>query len=231
MFALLDLLRRGNLHRTRVEAFSDGVFAIIVTLLILEIKVPHLAHGSVAELLHGLRLLVPKFLSWAISFIVVSKFWVNHSYIFSLARCCSYAAMWINALFLMAQAFIPFPTALLGEYPYNPVAVSFFGIVMVVNTLLFVWLHSYINDNLLRDASHYVPKRTLLGRSLVGPICYALGAALAWVSVWAAFAVYLLTPLFFVVPLQPNHGLAVAEGVVDEHEHTVSAASAVPSHR
>ncbi|WP_303311485.1 TMEM175 family protein [Hymenobacter sp. BT730] len=220
MFPLLDLLRRGALHRTRVEAFSDGVFAIVVTLLILEVRVPHLEHGTVAELKHGLHEVVPKVLSWAISFIVVCKFWINHSYIFSLARHSSYALMWINALFLMAQAFIPFPTALLGEYPYNPLAVSFFGVVLLVNTLLFVWMHYYINAYLLHAHMHRVSRRTLLSRSMVGPACYALGAGLAWVSVWAAFAVYLLTPLFFIVPLQPDHGLAVAEGLLEEPSTT-----------
>ncbi|KAA9339806.1 DUF1211 domain-containing protein [Hymenobacter busanensis] len=216
---LTDILRRGPLTRARLEAFSDGVFAIVVTLLVLELRVPHLHLGSSPqELAHELRAIVPKLLSWAVSFFVVVKFWVNHSYILSLARCASYACFWINALFLMGQAFIPFPTALLGEYPGNPLAVSFFGATLLVCCLLFVWLHHYVNAHLLRDADQYVPSRPLLLRSLVGPVCYALGAALAWVSIPLSLAVYLFTPLFFVVPLQPHRGHAVAEGIIEQEE-------------
>ena len=120
---ILGRFRRGDLHLTRVEAFSDGVFAIVVTLLVLELKVPALKdHGSVAELL-------PKFLSWLISFIIVCKFWLNHHHILGLARNANFGFVWLNSLFLMGQSFIPFPTALVGEYPDNKLAVSAFGIV------------------------------------------------------------------------------------------------------
>ncbi|MGC4051485.1 MAG: TMEM175 family protein [Paludibaculum sp.] len=73
---------RGELHLNRIEAFSDGVFAIIVTLLVLELKVPTLPqHAGVAELRNSLFDLAPKFLSWLISFIIVCKFWLNHHHV------------------------------------------------------------------------------------------------------------------------------------------------------
>src|SRR5437867_6605973 len=131
--------KHGELRLTRIEAFSDGVFAIIVTLLVLELKVPALKDPhSVRELTHALIDLLPKFLSWLISFIIVCKFWLNHHHVLALARHADYALVWLNSIFLMGQAFIPFPTALLGEYPGNPLAVSFFGCVFAVNTLLFL---------------------------------------------------------------------------------------------
>jgi uncharacterized membrane protein len=113
---ILGRFRRGDLHLTRVEAFSDGVFAIVVTLLVLELKVPALKdHASVAELAHQLAELLPKFLSWLISFIIVCKFWLNHHHILGLARNANFGFVWLNSLFLMGQSFIPFPTALVGE--------------------------------------------------------------------------------------------------------------------
>src|SRR5262245_18421822 len=129
---------RGDLHLARTEAFSDAVFAIVVTLLVLELKVPVLRHHeSAADLAHHLVELLPKLLSWLISFIIVCKFWLNHHHLLGLARRADYGLAWLNSLFLMGQSFIPFPTALVGEYPTNPLAVSLFGAVFALNTLLF----------------------------------------------------------------------------------------------
>ena len=89
---LLDRFKQGELRLTRIEAFSDGVFAIVVTLLVLELKVPAVRdHASVGELGHALIDLLPKFLSWLISFIIVCKFWLNHHHVLALARHADYA--------------------------------------------------------------------------------------------------------------------------------------------
>jgi uncharacterized membrane protein len=193
----------GELRLGRIEAFSDGVFAIIVTLLVLELKVPVLKdHASVGELLHQLIELLPKFVSWLISFIIVCKFWLNHHHILGLACHADYGMVWLNSLFLLGQSFIPFPTALAGEYPDNPLAVSFFGVVFAINTVLFLALHAYIVARLIKPelAAVQDPQATLKG--MIGPLSYLVGAAAAWFSVHAAFAVYALTPLFYITPWQ-----------------------------
>jgi uncharacterized membrane protein len=200
---LFSRFKQGDIRLHRIEAFSDGVFAIVVTLLVLELKVPVLKlHGNVGELAHHLVELAPKFLSWFISFIIVCKFWLNHHHILGLARHADYGMVWLNALFLLGQSFIPFPTALMGEYATNPLAVSFFGIVFAINTLLFLALQRYIVRNLIKPelAGAQDPRATLKG--MIGPASYLLGAAVAWFSVHAAFVVYLLTPLFYITPRQ-----------------------------
>ncbi len=137
MHFLLDRFRRGELRLTRIEAFSDGGFAIIVTLLVLELKVPALKdHASVSELAHHLLEALPKFVSWLISFVIVCKFWLNHHHILGLARHANYAMVWLNSLFLLGQSFIPFPTALAGEYPVK-LAVSFF-VVYALTPLFYI---------------------------------------------------------------------------------------------
>src|SRR5215470_2898196 len=147
---LFDRFTRGELRLGRIEAFSDGVFAIIVTLLVLELKVPHLQdHASARELAHQLVELMPKFLSWLISFIIVCKFWLNHHHVLGLARHADYGLVWLNSIFLMGQAFIPFPTALMGEFSRNPLAVSVFGAVFALNTILFLMLAAYIRHRLI----------------------------------------------------------------------------------
>jgi TMEM175 potassium channel family protein len=202
---LFDRFKRGELRPVRIEAFSDAVFAIIVTLLVLELKVPPLKdHHSVAELAHQLVELSPKFLSWLISFIIVCKFWLNHHHVLGLARHVDYALIWLNSLFLMGQSLIPFPTALMGEYATNPLAVSFFGVVFVVNTVLFLLLQAYIVRHLIRPelAAEQEPHFFLKG--LIGPASYLTGAAAAWVTIYAAFVIYLLTPLFYITPPAPK---------------------------
>jgi uncharacterized membrane protein len=204
----LNRFSQGNLRLNRIEAFSDGVFAIVVTLLVLELKVPTLKEPwSVNELRHQLFELSPKFLSWLISFVIVCKFWLNHHHILGLARHANYGMVWLNSIFLMSQAFVPFPTALMGEYPVNPLAVTLFGAVMAINTLLFIALHLYILRRFLKPelAGRHDPHIIL--KSLVGPFSYSLGAALAWSSVHAAFIIYMITPFFFIVPPQ-WHGIA-----------------------
>jgi uncharacterized membrane protein len=183
----LDRFARGEMRLARVEALSDGVFAIVVTLLVLELKVPVLReHGSAGGLAHQLRELLPKFLSWLISFVIVCKFWLNHHHVLAKARHANYALVWLNSVFLMSQAFVPFPTALLGEYPENPLAVSVFGAVMAANTVVFIALAA-------RDPQ-------AARKALVGPASYLAGAASAWLSVHLAFLFYLVTPLFYIVP-------------------------------
>jgi uncharacterized membrane protein len=202
---LFERFARGEMRLTRIEAFSDGVFAIIVTLLVLELKVPELKdHSSVSELARQLRELLPKFLSWLISFIIVCKFWLNHHHILGFARHADYGMVWLNSIFLMFQSFVPFPTALMGEYPDNPLAVSLFGVVMAFNTLLFIALHAYIVRKLVKPELEDAHDPHFIRKSFVGPLSYLVGVAAAWLSVNAAFLVYMLTPLFYIVPPKPR---------------------------
>jgi uncharacterized membrane protein len=100
----------------------------------------------------------------------------------------------------MGQAFTPFPTALMGEYPTNPLAVSLFGAVFAVNTLLFIALQRYIVRNLIKPELASAQDPRALIKAMVGPASYLIGAAAAWVSIHAALVIYLLTPLFYITP-------------------------------
>jgi uncharacterized membrane protein len=196
---LLQRLAQGHLRLNRIEAFSDGVFAIVVTLLVLELKVPDLHDTNSASEL-GQRLLehLPSFLSWLISFLIVCRFWLNHHYVLGLARHANYVLAWLNSFFLLFQSFIPFPTALMGKYPMNPLAVSLFGVVMAINTVLFMMLRAYVFRNLLNPELADDPGPLLKIKSWVGPLSFLVGAAAAWFNPPVAFLVYIITPLFFI---------------------------------
>ena len=187
----------------RIEAFSDGVFPIVVTLLVLDLAVPVLRDpASGHELADRLLAQLPRFLSWLISFIIVCKFWLNHHHVLGLACHATYALVWLNSIFLMLQSFIPFPTALMGQYATNPLAVSLFGVV-ALNTLAFMLLHAYILRNLLKPELAGTQDPHIMLKSFVGPLSYLTGVAVSWLNVDAAFVVYFVTPLFFIVPPEP----------------------------
>jgi len=112
--------------------------------------------------------------------------------------------IWLNSIFLMGQAFIPFPTALMGEYPLNPLAAGLFGIVMAANTLLFIALQSYIIRNLIRPEMIGAVVPHLTRKSFAGVVSYLLGVAATLFNVHVAFLLYALTPLFFITPPQPG---------------------------
>jgi uncharacterized membrane protein len=193
-----------QMSKGRVEALSDGVFAIVVTLLVLEIKVPHVeAHGSVAELAAALLSLAPKFVSWVISFVTVCVIWVNHHRLFALMSRIDNGLFWRNANLLLWTSFIPFPTALMGDYPDNRLAASFYGSVMFLMAAAFV----FIRWHMLGHAELMVPEADHAGfragtrfSILMGPVAYAVGAGLAWVSATAAFICYAAIAFYFVLP-------------------------------
>jgi len=197
--------RTGATPKNRVEALSDGVYAIILTLLILELKVPHLGEAPTnAQILQSLTELFPKFASWLISFLMLIVFWINHHYMLHLVKHVDQGYVWLNALILLTQSFVPFPAALMGEYPHNSLAVGFFGVVMFVNAMVFIGLHYYSAGPLLKQPEKAHVVRRVAVRSLMGPFLFLLGSAAAFWNTTAAFIIYLIIPLLFVIPRETH---------------------------
>jgi uncharacterized membrane protein len=187
----------------RVEAVCDGIFAIILTLLVLEIKVPHIHEvNSVDELVHALRDTLPKFIAWAISFFTVMVIWVNHHRIFESLKKIDHTFFWLNANLLLWISFYPFSTALMGDYPENKFAVSFYGIASLLMGIGFLSLRYYMwrNPDITEGFTKeelWVGVKTVL---LFGPFLYILGAVVAWIHPYLAFAVYAFVTIFFIFP-------------------------------
>lgn len=189
------------MEKNRIEAFSDGVIAIIITLLVLELKVPHI-EGEINSgiILTTLTSLLPKFLSWALSFFMVLIMWVNHHRIFTELKSSDNGLLWINGLLLFTMSFVPFPTAFMGDFFSQPLAISFFGICLAVVGFSFFLLRLYLykNPELYKESSNSQKNRKLLKRTILGPLLYLLGAVLAFVDVYTAFAVYFFIPIYFI---------------------------------
>ncbi len=187
----------------RIEAFSDGVFAIVITLLVFEIKVPQMAMGNVEiALLHELGKLWPKFLSFVLSFVIVGIYWVAHHQLFHVIRRSDRTLLWLNNLFLLTVAFIPFPTALMGDYISAPIAVVPYGVTLITNGLALQLLWWYasrrarlVPNDLGREFIRAVDRRILLPVFL-----YAVAILLSILSARLTLIVYVLVPLTYILP-------------------------------
>jgi len=137
----------------RIEAFSDGVFAIAITLLVLEIKVPHLHDSS--SLWSGLADLWSSYFGYVFSFIMIGVYWANHHHIFHLYKKSDHYFVLLNVFFLMCISFLPFPTAVLAEYISNEqqrqTAMTFyaFGLLLPAISWLLMWLYATRNHRLV----------------------------------------------------------------------------------
>lgn len=187
----------------RIEALSDGMFAIIMTLLVIEIKPPDIhAAPQVAEALrHSLFDLLPKIIAYAISFITLAIFWVSHHQHFNTLKHADRGLLWINNLLLLFLAFVPFPTAVLGEYPAQPLAVLLYGAVLCLCALVMALLRRYtLAARLHRDVPETALKAALV-KGAVGSVLYLLGMGVGWFSPLAGIALYAGIALFYFLPV------------------------------
>ena len=166
----------------RVEAFSDGVFAIAITLLILEIRVPHGDHG----LWTGLLALWPSYIAFLLSFVVILIMWVNHHELLRMARSVNYPVLFANGLLLLTVSFVPFPTAVLAQNlataEAKPAAAFYCG-TMVLNALCWnVLFRAIVNGGLLRKEVTAETVANIQRTYYVGLLVYAAATALAFVK-------------------------------------------------
>src|SRR5947209_17422537 len=134
-----ERLKAGRKYRTdRTEGISDGVFAVSLTLLILDVRPPE---GGVSQLVHGLVLIAPRLGTFALSFAIVAYYWLVHHLIFASLRGVKVALIWANMLFLFTIAVLSFSTAVLGRYSLAPVALAMYGahLAACTSTLAGVW--------------------------------------------------------------------------------------------
>ena len=189
------------METTRLEAFSDGVFAIAITLLILEIKVPPLA-----DLGHGLLQLWPSYLAYSISFVVIGAIWINHHAMFGWIDRVDQKLMLLNTLHLMFIAFLPFPTAVLAEALHarteQTTATAFYGGTLTVIGVLVTVMWSYAASRReLLSASVSPARAKAIGRQfLIGPSGYAVATVLAFVNPWISIAFFIGLNVYFLWP-------------------------------
>ena len=186
----------------RILALSDGVFAIALTLLILEIAVP--ATTSEANLPKVLLRLWPQYLAYVLSFVVIARFWVAHHQAFRLIARYDTTLVWLNLLLLMFVAFLPFPTAVLGEHNGTAAAAVLYAaaVVLAGTASTAYWWYASGRGRLLRPDVRGARVRALRARGLSSPVFFALTLPIAAFAPWVAeilwFLVFPLNRMIYV---------------------------------
>jgi uncharacterized membrane protein len=177
----------------RIAFFSDAVFAIAMTLLIFQLSIPH---GSLSRLDQALAARGPKLFAFALSFLVIGQFWMSHHRIFRHVRRYDAGLMWLNLLYLLAIAFLPFPTALLGNYFHSGRAGLYYGLSLFVPSAWHTTLWFYARRRGLLDEVPVTTQRQIEARSLAAPIIFLIGALAALINIYLAVACWaVLVPL------------------------------------
>jgi uncharacterized membrane protein len=181
------------MNKERLTAFSDGVIAIIITIMVLELKVPH------GATFHELAGLVPTFLSYVLSFIFVAIYWNNHHHLLHAARRVNGTILWANMHLLFWLSLIPFTSGWLGENDFARLPAALYGVSMLMPAIAYFVLQGCIvrangADHILADA---------LGRDIKGKISFVIciaGIGLAFVHPWLACTAYVLLAALWLVP-------------------------------
>ena len=199
---------------TRLEAFSDGVFAIAITLLVLEIRLPEAgieAHGGLAAALGALW---PSYAGYVISFVTIGITWANHHEVIRLIARVDHGLMVCNLLLLMAISFTPFPTAVMAEHLPHPgpdrnVAVAFYCGSFTLTALFYnlLWRYAAAGRRLIQAHVSDARVRAITRAYLPGTFIYGLATATAFVSVPAALAIVAGLALFYILPRRGAHAV------------------------
>jgi TMEM175 potassium channel family protein len=181
------------MHKGRIEAFSDGVIAIIITIMVLELKIPH------GESLSTLAALRDVFMSYVLSFVLVGIYWNNHHHTFQAARHVSGRVLWTNLHLLFWLSLVPFVTGWMGENHFASLPVAAYGIVMLMAGVAYYFLvHALI-------ACHEQgsPLATAIGsdrKGKVSVLLYVLGIPFAFYQEWIALALYVGVAVMWLIP-------------------------------
>ncbi len=181
------------MEKNRLEAFSDGVLAIIITIMVLELKVPH------ATELAELKPLLPVFLSYVLSFVYVGIYWNNHHHMFHSTRHVTGGILWANLHLLFWLSLFPFTTGWMGENHFAPTPTAVYGLVLLMAAIAYYILQRTI----IRQQGPNSLLAKAVGKDRKGklsPVCYLAAIPLAFVSPWIAGGLYMFVAIIWLVP-------------------------------
>jgi uncharacterized membrane protein len=186
-------MSRTKMKTTRLEAFSDGVLAIIITIMVLELKVPHAVEFA------ALKPVLPVLLSYVLSFIYLGIYWNNHHHLFQATEEVSGGILWANLHLLFWLSLFPFTTAWMGENQLAPIPTAVYGFALLMAAIAYYVLQRTIiaeegRESLLAQA---------IGKDWKGklsPLLYLAAIPLAFVSPWIASGLYVLAALLWLIP-------------------------------
>lgn len=182
------------MNKTRLEAFSDGVLAIIITIMVLEIKVPH--HSADFE---SLLKLFPVFVSYVLSFIYIGIYWNNHHHMMHSMTKVNGKILWANLFLLFWLSLIPFATGWMGENHFAKATMTLYGVILLMNAIAYVILQNLIiasqgENSLLKKAI----AKDIKGK--LSPFFYIIGIVGSFYNEWIAAGAYIFVALIWLIP-------------------------------
>lgn len=179
--------------KNRLEAFSDGVIAIIITIMVLELKVPH------GEGVAALSPLFPVLMSYILSFVYLGIYWNNHHHMLHASRTVTGSVLWANLHLLFWLSLIPFTTGWMGENHFATLPAALYGVVLLMAAIAY-WV---LQQRIIASQGQHSLLRQAVGRDWKGklsPALYLTGIGLAFLSPWLAIAIYVLVALVWLIP-------------------------------
>ncbi|MFZ6002027.1 MAG: TMEM175 family protein [Bacteroidota bacterium] len=195
---------------SRIEAFSDGVIAIITTIMVFDLK---LAESTPSELIAGeLLKLLPKFLSYTFSFLTVATMWVNHHQLFHQIKQTDRRLLWYNIHLLFWMSAVPFGTHFIGTHPFDWQASFLYGAIFLMNAFSFMLMRGYVvNQNLLHETISKEAHMRIRNKNKLAMGLYGAAALLSLISVYISFAILFLVPAMYFIPEKITHITTVEE--------------------
>ncbi len=181
------------MSKTRVEAFSDGVIAILITIMVLELKIPH------GDSIRALAPIVPVFLTYVLSYVYLGIYWNNHHHMFHATTRINGKILWANLHLLFWLSLVPFATGWMGENHFAATPTAVYGGVLLAAAIAYFLLQSAI----IADQGPASRLAAAVGKDLKGkisPILYAVAIPMAYFREWAADAIYVGVALMWLVP-------------------------------
>src|ERR671910_3202764 len=192
-----------EIGKNRIEALSDGIFAIVMTLLILEIHVPNLASNAPnVEVAPALVALWPKFASYVVTFISLGFFWVGHHIMYHAIRRADRTLLWLNIFFFMFVSLLPFSTSILNAFAEAFIAPLLFGtnLAIIGWILFFQWQYAGSQPQMMASFVTAEYRKTVRSRMLIVPVATTLTALVCFWSVGISLVIYLLLLPLYMLP-------------------------------
>jgi uncharacterized membrane protein len=181
------------MNKGRLEAFSDGVIAILITIMVLELRVPHGADWE------ALRPLLPVFLTYVLSFVYLGIYWNNHHHMLHATDRINGGILWANMHLLFWLSLVPFVTGWMGENHFAPLPTAVYGVVMLLAAISYTLLQNMI----VREQGPSAKLATAVGKDAKGKLsllCYVVAIPLAFVNQWLSDGLYVLVALMWLIP-------------------------------
>jgi uncharacterized membrane protein len=199
---------RGGLPANRVEALSDGVFAIAMTVIVLNIQIPE--GGTESELVAKLGALAPKFFAYVTSFLMLGVLWIGHHFQFHYIRRTDRNLLWFNLLFLLAITFLPFATGVLANYNRSPSAVLVYGgnLMVAGTSLLGHWIYATTGHRLVSPDVSREAIASIRNRVAGGLVVYGSATLAGLFDTRVSLAMFVLMPILYLIPTRVDRAVA-----------------------